>query len=133
MKIPLKMFEKDKKKNKDKKESQGMAKAAKLIVKLIVKGIKQLVAMIMTPLGLVIICGAFLLGIIVAAANAVASSSGSTEMANHVSYAEDGAIQIDDESVDTILNSLYSAGVDPESIGLLADLPAGATDEQYQD
>ena len=133
MKIPLKMFEKDKKKNKDKKESQGMAKAAKLIVKLIVKGIKQLVAMIMTPLGLVIICGAFLLGIIVAAADAVASASGSTEMANHVSYAEDGAIQIDDESVDTILNSLYSAGVDPESIGLLADLPTGATDEQYQE
>ena len=121
--------------NKDSKQPKQDSELKKL-VKRAIAAIKKALIKIMIPVILLIVAAALVAGIIELAAkavgDAVASIGASSEVSVNVNET-DGAIEITNETLDAILNSLNEADINPEDIGLLPDIESGITAEEYQE
>ena len=121
--------------NKDNKQQKKDSELKKL-VKRAIAAIKKALIKIMIPVILLIVAAALVAGIIELAAkavgDAVASIGASSEASVNVNET-DGAIEITNETLDAILNSLNEADINPEDIGLLPDIESGITAEEYQE
>ena len=118
--------------------------ALKKLIKKAIAALKRRLIMLMIPVLLVIVAAALVAGIFELAAEAVknavasigSSSETSSETSSEVSVIvdeTDGSIEITNETLDTILESLYEADINPEDIGLLSDIEINMTEEEYQE
>lgn len=87
------------------------------------KIVKSFLLHALIPFILIVIAAALVEGIIEAVAEAVGEAIGSLSNMVQVTVDEnDGRIQIPPNEIETILNSIYETGVDPESLGLLGEI-----------
>lgn len=115
-------------------KKDGNDSEVKKFMKRAIKTIKKVLINILIPIVLIIIAGAFVVGIIEAAVEAVGEALGSIGSLFETSVDEDtGAIQVSNEQIDTILNALYEADVDPADLGLLGEIDATTSSDEYQE
>lgn len=115
----------------DNKSSQSEIKK---IVKKAVKTVTKLLVNLSIPIFIIVIAGAFAVGILEAVAEAIGEAIESIGDIFTVNES-DGAIQINDVQIDTIINSIYEADIDPSDLGLLGDVnqERGISDAEYQE
>ena len=126
---------KQKNKEADNKSSKNQSGIKKFIKKAM-KFIRKLLSKLMIPIVIIIIAAAWVVGIIEEAVEAVGEAIGSIgEFFQATVNENDGAIEVDTNQVDTIINSLYSSGLDPSDLGLLGDIDTegGISDTEYQE
>lgn len=131
----MKKSKNDTKKEKDNKSSKNES-TAKKIVKKMAKSITKILKPILVFLILIIIAGAFLVGIIEKVAETIGEAVSTVgDFFTSTVDENDGRILVEDEQIDVLLNSIYETGVDPESLGLLGELnkDGGVTNEEYRE
>ncbi len=127
---------KDKAVDYGKKAAKETAKTTvKTVAKTILKAIKMILIKLGWPLIFIIIGAVIVLEIIDIVADAAqAGMDAIGDLVASISYSEeDGAIVVENEAIDTILNSIYESDIDPESIGLLGEVEGAMTEEEYQE